>query len=66
MTKKLTRHLRPRPLRAAQGLKRLGHAEYADVVEAAADDLHADRKPWASYPPLIETAGFSAMFHGTV
>src|SRR5690348_8395882 len=38
------RRRRPRPLRAAQALERLGHAEHADVVEAAADDLDADGK----------------------
>src|SRR4051794_13402150 len=35
---------RPRLLRAAQGLERLGHAEHAEIVETPADDLHADRK----------------------
>src|SRR6185295_19982133 len=34
----------PRPLRAAQAFEGLGHAEHAEVVEAAANDLHADRK----------------------
>src|SRR6185312_8175738 len=40
----LLRRRRPRPLRAAQALERLGHAEQAEIVEAAADNLHADRK----------------------
>src|ERR1700680_4506256 len=35
---------RPRPLRAPQGFERLRHSKYAEIVEAAADDLHADRK----------------------
>src|ERR1700720_1010759 len=39
----LRRH-RPRLLRPAQALERLGHAEHADIVEAAPDNLHADRK----------------------
>src|SRR6478752_5250726 len=34
----------PRPLRAAQAFEGLGHAEHAEIVEAAADDLHADRE----------------------
>src|SRR6266403_6316974 len=34
----------PRPLRAAEAFERLGHAEHAEIVEAAADDLHADRE----------------------
>src|SRR5258708_1700094 len=34
----------PRPWRTAQALERLGNAEHAEIVEAAADDLHADRK----------------------
>src|SRR5215218_8979657 len=34
----------PRPLRAAQGFEGFGHAEHAEVVEAAADDLDADRE----------------------
>src|SRR5258708_15011479 len=38
------RRHRPRSLRPAQGLERLRHSEYAEIVEAAADDLHADRK----------------------
>src|SRR5712675_3128051 len=38
------RRARPRSLRTAQTLESLCHAEYANVVEAAADDLHADRK----------------------
>src|SRR5215813_5030147 len=40
----LPRRRRPGPLRAAEALERLGHCEHADVVEAAADDLHADGK----------------------
>src|SRR5215813_14854886 len=40
----LLRRRGPRLLRAAQAFKRLGHGEHADVVEAAADDLHADRE----------------------
>src|SRR4051812_41109858 len=46
MTKRelfLRRH-RPRLLRAAQAIERLGHAEYAEIVKTAADDLNADRK----------------------
>src|SRR5258707_14975898 len=35
---------RPRPLRAPQALERLGHSEHAEIVEAAADDLDADRE----------------------
>src|SRR3954469_16792379 len=38
---------RPRLLRAAQAFERLGHAEHAEIVEAAADDLHADRETFA-------------------
>src|SRR3984893_6030391 len=38
------RRLRPRLRRPPQALERLGHAEHAEIVEAAADDLHADRK----------------------
>src|SRR5579872_3541972 len=38
------RHARPRPLRAPQAFKRLAHAEHTEIVEAAADNLHADRK----------------------
>src|SRR5258708_11606253 len=38
------RRRRPRPLRTAQAFERLGHAEHAEVVEAAAHDLHADRE----------------------
>src|SRR4051794_15846808 len=38
------RRLRPRLLRPAQSLERLGHAEYAEIIEALPDDLHADRK----------------------
>src|SRR2546430_17640566 len=34
----------PWPLRAAQAFERLRHAKHAVIVEAAADDLHADRK----------------------
>src|SRR5437899_12060626 len=48
MTDSLNHHFarraRPRPLRTAQALERLRHAEHAEIVEAAADDLHADRK----------------------
>src|SRR5215469_16547897 len=35
---------RPRPLRATQALERLRHRQHAEVVKAAADDLHANRK----------------------
>src|SRR3979490_1774289 len=42
------RRHRPRPLRAAQALERLRHSEHAEIVEAAADDLHADRKTAAT------------------
>src|SRR5215471_14359541 len=38
------RRARPRPLRTAQAFESLTEREHADVVEAAADDLHADRK----------------------
>src|ERR1700746_1828336 len=38
------RRVRPRFLRAAQALERLGHCQHAEIVEAAADDLHADRE----------------------
>src|SRR6202049_1732332 len=38
------RRPRPRPLPATQALERLRHAEHAEIVEAAADDLDADRK----------------------
>src|SRR5215468_710490 len=34
----------PRSLRIAQAFEGLTEREHADVVEAAADDLHADRK----------------------
>ena len=40
----LCRRARPGLLCAAQALERLGHAEHADIVEAAADDLRADGK----------------------
>src|SRR5258705_12483599 len=51
MTKRLFRRTRPRPLRTAQALERLRHAEHAEIVEAAAADLHADRKsPRANAP----------------
>src|SRR5262245_8834996 len=40
----LLRRRGPRLLRPAQALECLGHAEHADVVKTAADDLHADRK----------------------
>src|SRR5258707_15745008 len=40
----LLRRDRPRLLRAAQALERLGHAEHAEIVKALSDDLHADRK----------------------
>src|SRR5882757_5785650 len=42
--KRLFRRRRPRPLRAAQALERLRHSEHTEIVEAAADNLHADRK----------------------
>src|SRR4051812_30327705 len=38
------RRRRPRLLRPAQSLECLRDPQHADVVEAAADDLHADRK----------------------
>src|SRR5258705_5610890 len=45
MTKRLfLRRARPRPLRTAHGLERLRHGQHAEIVEAAADDLDADRK----------------------
>src|SRR5215475_10552054 len=34
----------PRLLRAAQSLEGLGHGEHAEIVEAAADNLYADRE----------------------
>src|SRR6202451_4785207 len=40
----LLRRRRPRLLRPAQALERLRHREHAEIVEAAADDLDADRK----------------------
>src|SRR5215470_8808402 len=40
----LLRRRRPRLLRAAQAFEGLGHCQHAAVVEAAADDLHADRE----------------------
>src|ERR1700760_3958060 len=40
----LLRRARPWLLRAAQAFKRLGHREHAEIVKAAADDLHADRE----------------------
>src|SRR5947208_6586329 len=40
----LLRRRGPWPLRAAQAFERLGHAEHAEIVETAADDLHADRE----------------------
>src|ERR1700681_1681401 len=40
----LLRRTGPRLLRPAQALERLRHAEHAEIVEAAADDLDADRK----------------------
>src|ERR1700751_1229117 len=39
-----SRRTRPRSLRLPQAFERFGHSEHADVVETAADDLHADRK----------------------
>jgi hypothetical protein len=62
----IRRRAGPRLLRPAQALKSLGHAKHADIVKAAADDLHADGKTLASKPPLMEIAGFSDIFHGTV
>src|ERR1700732_4794537 len=52
MTMILTRHPRPRPLRVSQAFERLGHAEHADVVEAAPDDLYADRKALRVITPV--------------
>src|SRR5437868_228814 len=44
MTALIFRRLWPRPLRAAHGLEGPRHSQHADVVEAAADNLHADRE----------------------
>src|SRR5260370_15192544 len=38
------RRARPRPLRTAQALESLCHAQHADGPEAAARDMHADPK----------------------
>src|SRR5262245_316326 len=44
MLSSLLRRLGPRRLLTAQALERLSHRQHAKVVEAASDDLHADRK----------------------
>jgi len=47
MTKEVTRWAAPATaLRTAQALERLRHSEHAEIVEAAADNLHPDRKRW--------------------